>query len=345
MKYTYPSQIIKDLLLLFVFCALSMLIAVALESYVLLYTCRYFGVFCLVMILFKTWGYLSDGVTVFQIHDISRRERAEHLVSWRKLTTHLKPVWDQFQGELNNRGQQTPRDEILSREALLNGDWRDALNLSMKKVKPDLADLHPESYLHFAYTRYAHPCYGYFSVLAQSLFVATQSRLRRWLVHRKFVFAQSDWVLDDLKTRSVEETADIHLPTLECCYCAMFCYMESMFKCIKISSSRRLSPSERSYWVGQFCLEKLVTHLNSKNEYQVNSDNVVATAQAVYYKFLSITGKVFPIIDIVNTIDSSVMDEFFELESVDDVLGPELNFLHFPFPFAGSLAIDNTSMV
>jgi hypothetical protein len=368
MKYTSFYQIVTDNLILLGIALLGPYMLATLQggflgelvsndTFALVTLCLYLILFSVFLFLgYRAFMYLFEGVPVFQLRCSPVDLPNVFTQCWRQPHQVGDHVYSDFNRECRDI-QGTARDIVLGRDLLESGDWKRALELSARKLKWSLADLSPDAYRTVSAVRYASPVVGYFSVLVRGLFFAKASRFRRFLgrlpilkrfFRHQYSFSRSKFELEPGPADVV--TAEVHIPTLDTCYLSMFSYMESMFKCLSIKSTRRLTPMERSYWVGLHCLEKLVIHLNSKNEYQVNSDNVVLTAQAVFYKFLLTTGKCIPLIDICNSIDQSVMDEYYEVmdNNVSDIDGNpslEYSFLHFPFPFAGSVAIDNTSMV
>jgi len=363
MKYQKFSQIVIDNVLMMGCVILGPYLYSFLQG-VVVDEALTFGAFVYSLILlflfcylnYKALGYLFDGVSVFQLRSNNPVIDRAYEYSWNPIDPINDKVNVQFESEVDAL-QGTPRDVILGRDELENGVWKRALDLSMKKVKPNLSNLKRNAYMTFKSTRYSSPIAGYFSALVSGLFSARASRFRRFLgrvpllkrlFRHQYRFTKSNYTV--ASGPSGPEQVEVHLPTVGVAYMAMFSYMESMFKCLSIKSTRRLTPAERSFWVGQHCLEKLVIHLNSKNEYQVNSGNAVMTAQVIFYQFLLTTGKCLPLIDICNTIDQSSMDEFYELmdndtTDMDGNVDPAFQFLHFPYPFAGSVAIDNTSMV
>jgi hypothetical protein len=257
-------------------------------------------------------------------------------------------------------------------------DEEEELGHEKRDIRPDCGNIREDRDWHrFAFKRSTQP-YTYYMQILSSGVQAGRGKLTQFfklcrddgfwdaLVHvvlhglPKIVWYALPSFIREEDVTVVEDEILVHSPTIHKAYIALYSYIEGMYRNMRIKINRKLTPSERSYWIGRHCLEKICVHLGSRKEYQVDHVNLNVTAMVIYYCFLHNTGRPMPIIDLVNQFDEEDMQfiysnrglPLFDAEGYgneDDVsfkvISQIRSLLNFPFPFAGHIAIDSTSMV
>lgn len=144
----------------------------------------------------------------------------------------------------------------------------------------------------------------------------------------------------------------VHRATVQVALVSLYPYIDGMFKNLRFVFGRSMLPEERSYWIGRFCIEKIITHLNSKIEYVKDGNNLMHTACAIFYSYLALTNRPRPILDICNQFGEEEIDSFFTEWEHNPILIANnmweeaiVEKIHFQYPFAGHVSLEDTSMV
>jgi len=211
-------------------------------------------------------------------------------------------------------------------------------------LRAQLDTLKIDSYYDFDYSVYLNPYNAYVSALAIGL-----QQISFWskFLPRRKVWTDSIVLRGKFLTNFEYRSDSVHIATVDLATTALYPYFESMFKNLRFKLNRRLTASERTYWIGRFVLEKIVTHLQSKKEYVYNVGNIQSTAMCVYYNYLQMTSRCPPLIDINNAfdVDDMVLLSPLAYQYTTELNSSALECLDFQFPFAGHVAIEATSLV
>lgn len=110
----------------------------------------------------------------------------------------------------------------------------------------------------------------------------------------------------------VHKSFNLHGPTVDVCFNQQYSLLMSLWSNYRLKLSYRYAPSEKSYWFCQYVLPRVINYLNMKKEFQVNSDNIRATACCVLQMFITKERIAFPIIGIYNNMSLDVFVHNYE---------------------------------
>jgi len=101
----------------------------------------------------------------------------------------------------------------------------------------------------------------------------------------------------------------VHGPTFDLAYVGICANLNRLYSQFRMTLNYIPTAGERSYWFARMCLPLVISHLNTKEKYQINKENLQDVAVLIILKFLQDNHHVKPIICPIFAINNEQFDE------------------------------------
>jgi len=245
---------------------------------------------------------------------------------------------------------------------VLNTTLHGLSDFGSQPVRPNITSCYEDDYVDYryscydnSYTHYLRVLYSRFTVLIiPRIFGVVLCRLRLERLVGDIVNLLMGLLGNDGEH---DVNVRIHRPTVQHSLLILSNYLDTSFKNFRMHMSHRPCPAERSFFFCQEVIPKILLHLKSRIEYQVDNQNLLPTASVIVLEFLYRFNHPLPCMHPENSFvtDDCVFFRSLLIEKLEDLEENHYSqILHLLAPYlvkrmdfcsatAGSVCVDSLS--